>query len=203
MTGEVGTPNYVAPEVFELAFGMTTSGYSCTCDNWSLGVLTYEMMCGRTPFEGDLDSMKEQLISFSNERWSHASPACTSFIQRLLIARPEDRMSMPEACDHAFLAKIKDKTPYSGAQTQLGQATPETGHHPLASKTSNEAPHFMAPPEDHMSMMKVLHQFLVSAPRKASPLPKAPLKDHMSMLGTFCLFLASRSRDDSADCWVL
>merc|ERR1712100_76220 len=29
MTGEVGSANYAAPEVFELAFGLVESGYTC------------------------------------------------------------------------------------------------------------------------------------------------------------------------------
>lgn len=40
----VGTPDYIAPEVFE------KRGYTKDCDWWSLGVIMFECLCGYPPF---------------------------------------------------------------------------------------------------------------------------------------------------------
>lgn len=38
----VGTPDYIAPEVF------MQTGYNKLCDWWSLGVIMYEMLIGKS-----------------------------------------------------------------------------------------------------------------------------------------------------------
>jgi len=43
-----GTPYYIAPEVLN-------KEYNQKCDIWSIGVITYIMICGYPPFNDDDD----------------------------------------------------------------------------------------------------------------------------------------------------
>jgi len=40
----IGTPHYMAPEI------ILGKGYSFPVDWWSLGIMTYEMACGKLPY---------------------------------------------------------------------------------------------------------------------------------------------------------
>jgi serine/threonine protein kinase len=40
----IGTPHYMAPEI------ITGKGYSFQVDLWSIGVIAYELFCGKLPF---------------------------------------------------------------------------------------------------------------------------------------------------------
>jgi len=53
----VGTPDYIAPEIFG---GKT--GYTETVDWWSLGVILFEMLVGYAPFSSDDPSLTCQKI---------------------------------------------------------------------------------------------------------------------------------------------
>ena len=55
----VGTPDYIAPEVFQ------QTGYDQTCDWWSLGVICFEMLIGYPPFCSETPQVtREQNLTF-------------------------------------------------------------------------------------------------------------------------------------------
>lgn len=57
----VGSPLYSAPQILE------NKEYTSKCDIWSLGILIYEMLYGKTPWIGD--SIKRLLANMSEQRY--------------------------------------------------------------------------------------------------------------------------------------
>ena len=74
--------------------------YGPAVDWWALGVLTYEMLVGRLPFDGDTD---DELLNNVMEKLVHyprsLSPQATSLLQQLLRKHPSKRW----ACSFGIL----------------------------------------------------------------------------------------------------
>src|SRR5205809_104714 len=63
LSGTVGTPDYMSPEQLKGERGMAGS------DIYAVGVMLYEMLCGRTPFEG------ENIFAIMNQHISQDPPS--------------------------------------------------------------------------------------------------------------------------------
>lgn len=91
----VGTPDYMAPEVID--FPHT---HNRCVDWWALGVLTFEILAGHTPFtdEGVSDPMERLLaIRRSQEQGAlqfpfHFPQVAKGFVRQLLQLRPDERL---------------------------------------------------------------------------------------------------------------
>lgn len=95
-----GTLDYISPEMAQ------GSDYDMKLDNWAIGVLTYEFLTGKPPFETNshvqkLTSIKKGEIKFP----SHISWEAQDFISKLLEVNPNDRMSLESANKHIFIQK--------------------------------------------------------------------------------------------------
>jgi calcium-dependent protein kinase len=89
MKTKVGTPYYVAPEVLRRE-------YTKSCDVWSIGVITYILLCGYPPFYGDSDneifeSVKIGRYEFPSPEWDDISEDAKDFINSLLKLDPSAR----------------------------------------------------------------------------------------------------------------
>lgn len=100
--GMYGTPFFVAPEVIR------AETYTPAVDIWSLGVLAYNMLSGKLPFDGN--NIKEVLrrvragrYSFPDAEWGDISDEAKDFIRGLLEVDPKKRLTAREALAHSWL----------------------------------------------------------------------------------------------------
>nr|XP_020745647.1 myosin light chain kinase family member 4-like [Odocoileus virginianus texanus] len=101
-----GTPEFLAPEVVNYDF------VSFPTDMWSVGVITYMLLSGLSPFLGDDDA--ETLNNILACRWDledqefqDVSEEAREFISKLLIKEKSWRISASEALKHPWLSDHK------------------------------------------------------------------------------------------------
>uniref|UniRef100_A0A9L0IQG9 non-specific serine/threonine protein kinase n=1 Tax=Equus asinus TaxID=9793 RepID=A0A9L0IQG9_EQUAS len=106
----VGTPDYMAPEVLTVMNGDGKGVYSLGCDWWSVGVIAYEMVYGRSPFtEGTSARTFNNIMNFQRFLKFPDDPKVSSelldLIQSLLCGQKE-RLKFEGLCCHPFFSRI-------------------------------------------------------------------------------------------------
>ncbi|KAF5303479.1 hypothetical protein FQA39_LY09942 [Lamprigera yunnana] len=123
----IGTPDYVAPEVL---------GYepiTLATDIWSIGVLTYVLLTGYSPF-GASDKQQTYLniskcaLSFDPDLFEDISSVAIDFIRCSLVVDPRKRPTVQQLLDHAWIS------PKPHILTQITKITPDI--HTVTSKST-------------------------------------------------------------------
>jgi len=93
-----GTLDYLPPEM------LNKQTHDTRCDLWALGILAYEFLEGRAPFE--TQCTQETYKNIKTATPSFKTP-CTDdakdFVNRLLMKLPQDRMNLHEVRQHRFV----------------------------------------------------------------------------------------------------
>nr|QCW06540.1 serine/threonine kinase AKT [Pinctada imbricata] len=101
-----GTPEYLAPEVLE------DNDYGRAVDWWGIGVVMYEMMCGRLPFYNRDHDVLFELILLQQVKFPRTlSDDATSLLSGLLVKNPKERLGgseedVKEIMAHPFFKSI-------------------------------------------------------------------------------------------------
>jgi len=98
-----GTLEYSAPEVLAMR------PYDQRADNWSVGVVLYVVLSGRSPFSQTDDTLLvsqvmagEYAFPVSNG-WYGVSRAATGFVGSLLVVEPSERAAAADALEHEWI----------------------------------------------------------------------------------------------------
>ena len=98
-----GSFGYAAPEI------MLKQGHGKPVDMWSLGVITYTLLCGYSPFRSEtiqdlIDECQSGHIVFHGRYWKDVSSEAKDFIRALLQPHPENRLTSEEALRDVWLS---------------------------------------------------------------------------------------------------
>ncbi|KAM6253014.1 myosin light chain kinase 3 isoform 1-T1 [Porphyrio hochstetteri] len=103
-----GTPEFLAPEVVNYDF------VSFPTDMWSVGVITYMLLSGLSPFLGETDAETMNYVvncswDFDAEAFEQLSEEAKDFISRLLVKEKSCRMSATQCLKHVWLNDLPAK----------------------------------------------------------------------------------------------
>uniref|UniRef100_A0A7I4EQV3 non-specific serine/threonine protein kinase n=1 Tax=Physcomitrium patens TaxID=3218 RepID=A0A7I4EQV3_PHYPA len=96
----VGSAYYVAPEVLKKKSGPES-------DVWSIGVITYILLCGRRPFwdkteKGIFDEVLKKNPDYGEKPWPTISSSAKDFVKKLLVKDPAARLTAAQALSHPW-----------------------------------------------------------------------------------------------------
>ena len=103
MSGAVGTPHYISPEVLQ-------GTYNQKCDIWSAGVILYALLSGTFPFDGNTDkeiykSILRKKYDFKKEIWDNISNDAKDLISHMLCDENK-RYTAEMVLNHPWLTKL-------------------------------------------------------------------------------------------------
>ena len=186
MSNKCGTLYYMAPEVVR-----SIHEYSKLCDVWSMGVIMYNLLCGKMPFNGETaDELQQAILSahlgFTETEWITISEGAKDLIRGMLHVNTTSRLTARQVLEDPWITgeterkridpfkMLMDDSPFPSPESHRASLAPSK---PMASKSlSLLAP----PPSVPATQVKKSNS---TSPRKSTGMP---------------LSTAARSRTDVA-----
>jgi aurora kinase len=115
-----GTLDYLSPEVAIMLLkpGKSKEYYTKAIDQWSLGVLTYELLVGKAPFEmKTTQATQKKIANFKGKGIkfpSHVSRDAEGLIRELLNMDAEERLGFDEVLMHPWVRRHIERSSMSG-----------------------------------------------------------------------------------------
>jgi serine/threonine protein kinase len=143
---KLGTPPYMAPEQFQ---GKPLPA----SDQYSLGIVVYEWLCGARPFNGSLGELMHQHESATpplmREKVLSLSSAIEDVIQKALAKDPKERYERVLDFALAFRKACQAGRVSNGSQRTIAVSSPSSqSHSPVFASSEQARPIVATPPED-------------------------------------------------------
>ncbi|XP_034017970.1 serine/threonine-protein kinase D3-like [Thalassophryne amazonica] len=114
----VGTPAYLAPEVFR------SKGYNRSLDMWSVGVIIYVSLSGTFPFNEDEDindQIRNAAFMYPPNPWREISETAVDLINNLLQVKMRKRYSVDKSLSHPWLQDYQTWLDLREFETRCGE----------------------------------------------------------------------------------
>lgn len=108
LTSAAGSFGYCAPEV------LSGKAHGKPCDIWSLGVITYTLLAGYSPFRSEnvedflVEVQNEPCVVFHRDYWKNISDNAKLFILRALTLDPKKRATVSELLEDDWITSNKN-----------------------------------------------------------------------------------------------
>jgi serine/threonine protein kinase len=104
---QCGSPLYVSPEILH------GTPYGTKTDLWSIGIMSYILLCGYPPFVGENSKdlfrvIKRGKFTFSERYWESITSEAKQFISSLLVSDPKERHDTSQALRHPWMTMESD-----------------------------------------------------------------------------------------------
>ncbi|XP_078285851.1 death-associated protein kinase 3-like isoform X1 [Rhinoraja longicauda] len=115
-----GTPEFVAPEI------VNYEPLGLPADMWSIGVITYILLSGASPFLGEskqetLANISAMNYEFDEEFFSHTSELAKDFIKNLLVKDTRKRLNIKDALSHPWIMTHQNEGQTSKGSRKLAR----------------------------------------------------------------------------------
>ena len=128
-----GTLDYLPPEMIE------GKDHDSNVDLWSLGVLCYEFLVGKPPFEAKLAKETYKRITKVDLTFpSFVSEDARDLISKLLVHDPQKRLSLENVLQHPWIVKNAQSIVSGNSTTTTNESTTTA---PLSSTTTTTTIH--------------------------------------------------------------
>ncbi|XP_078447014.1 protein kinase superfamily protein isoform X2 [Wolffia australiana] len=194
-----GSPLYMAPEIMQL------QKYDAKADLWSIGVILFQLVTGKTPFNGNSqiellqNIVKSTDLHFPRDS-SDLSADCMDLCRKLLRRNPVERLTFEEFFNHRFIC---DHHPQQDDPLRASQAFTDSTHNVSEESSQEECLPFLfddepkrlhpAPKNSSISSSRVHTSVDRPSPSPSADKPPAkPSKDVVSPIQQSPARLASK-----------
>lgn len=177
MSNRCGTLYYMAPEVVK-----SMHEYSKLCDVWSMGVIMYNLLCGKMPFNGETaDELQEAILNanlgFTETEWITIGEGAKDLIRGMLHVNTISRLTARQVLEDPWITgeaerkridpfkMLMDDSPFPSPQVRRAEHTSLTPTQPMTSKSMS----LLAPPLSNAEAQ--IRKSNSTSPRKTSGMP--------------------------------